>query len=126
MPTSYFIDKARGLVISRFWGVLTDNQVRDHRRSLAADTAFNPSFHHLADMRELIVAAVSDAVVAEVARESVFQRGARRAFVLNEEQYQRSGLARLFEEYAKQAPGQQIKVFHDLGEAEQWVEFGGG
>jgi hypothetical protein len=126
MPTSYSIDRARGLVISRFWGVLTDDQVRGHRQSLAADPDFDTSFHHLADMRELIVAAVSDAVVAEVARESVFRRGARRAFVLDEKQYLRSGLERLFREYATQAPGQQIKVFHDLEEAERWVEFGGG
>jgi hypothetical protein len=126
MPTSYSIDRARGLVISRFWGVLTDEQVRGHRQSLAADPDFDTSFHHLSDMRELIVAAVSDAVVAEVARESVFRRGARRAFVLDEKQYLRSGLERLFREYAEQAPGQQIKVFHDLEEAERWVEFGGG
>ncbi len=124
MPTSYFIDEARGLVVSRFWGVLTDDEVRDHRRVLAADTAFNPSFHHLADMRKLLVAAVSDAVVAEVARASVFGRGARRAFVLDEVQYLRSGLARLFEQYAKQAPRQRIKVFHELEMAERWVEFG--
>ena len=124
MPTSYIIDKARGLVVNRFWGVLTDDEVRDHRLRLAADTAFNPSFHHLADMRELLVAAVSDAVVAEVARSSVFGRGARRAFVLDEGQYLRSGLARLFEQYAKQAPGQRIKVFHELEMAERWVEFG--
>ena len=126
MPTSYSIDKARGLVISRFWGLLTDDQVRDHRRSLAADPDFDTSFHHLADMRELLVAAVSVAVVVEVARESVFGRGARRAFVLNEEQYLRSGLERLFQQYSEQAPGQQIKVFHDLEEAERWAKFGGG
>jgi len=125
MPTSYSIDKARHLVLSRFWGVLTNLEVRDHRRSLANDPDFDPAFHHLSDMRELIVAAVSDAVVTEVARESVFARGARRAFVLDEEQYLRSGLERLFRHYADQAPGQQIKVFHDLVEAEQWVEFGG-
>ena len=98
---------------------------RDHQRSLAADTAFNPAFHHLVDIRELVVAAVSDAVVEEAARASVFGRGARRAFVLDEVQYLRSGLARLFEEYAKQAPRQQIKVFHELEMAERWVEFGG-
>ncbi len=124
MPFSYFIDSTRGLVISRYWGVLTDDEIRDHRRNLGADTAFDSSFHHLSDMRELIIAAVSPAAVAEVARESVFGRGARRAFVLDEAQYLRSGLARLFREYAKQAPGQQIKVFHDLAEAERWVEFG--
>ena len=124
MPTSYLIDKARHLVLSRFWGVLTNPEVRSHRRSLATDPAFDPSFHHLSDLRELIVAAVSDAVVAEVARESVFRRGARRGFVLDEEQYVRSGLERLFKQYAEQAPGQKIKVFHDLAEAEQWVEFG--
>lgn len=126
MPTSYSIDSARGLVISRFWGVLTDAEVRDHRRSLAADPAFDPSFHHLSDFRELIVAAVTDATVAEVARESVFGRGARRAFVLDEVKYQRSGLERLFQQYAKQAPGQQIKVFHDMQEAERWVASVGG
>jgi len=114
------------MVISRFWGVLTDEQVRSHRRSLAADPDFDESLHHLADMSELIVAAVSDAVVAAVARESVFGRGARRAFVLDEEKYLRSGLERLFHEYARQAPSQQIKVFHDLEEAERWVEFGDG
>ena len=124
MPSSYSIDKARGLVISRFWGVLTDDQVRVHRERLAADPEFDPSFHHLADMRELIVAAVSDAVVVEVARASVFRRGARRAFILDKEQYLRSGLERLFRQYAEQARGQQIKVFHDLEEAERWVEFG--
>jgi hypothetical protein len=124
MPTSYSIDKARHLVLSRFWGVLTDLEVRGHSRSLGADPAFDPSFHHLSDLREVIVAAVSDAVVAEVARQSVFRRGARRAFVLDEEQYLRSGLARLFRQYAEQAPGQQIKVFHDLASAELWVEFG--
>lgn len=125
MPTSYSIDKARHLVLSRFWGVLTDQEVRGHGRNLATDPAFDPSFYHLCDLRELIVAAVSDAVVAEVAHESVFRRGTRRAFVLDEEQYLRSGLARLFQLYAEHAPGQQIKVFHDLAEAERWVEFGG-
>ena len=112
------------MVLSRFWGVLTDEEVRGHRQSLAADPAFGPAFHHLADLRELTVAAVSPAAVSEVARESVFRHGARRAFVLDEERYLRSGLARLFQQYAKQAPGQQIKVFHDLAEAERWVEFG--
>ena len=126
MPTSYTIDRARHLVLSRLWGVLTDEDVRGHRRSLAADPAFDPSFHHLADLRELIVAALSPATVAEVARESVFKRGARRAFVLDEERYLRSGLARMFQQYAEQAPGQQIKVFHDMAEAERWVELGGG
>ena len=125
MPSSYSIDKARGLVISRFWGVLSDDDVRNHRQRLAADNDFNPSFHHLADMREMIVVAVTDAVVTEVARASVFGRGARRAFVLDEEQYLRSGLERLFQQYSMQAPSQQIKVFHDLEVAERWVEFGG-
>ena len=124
MPTSYSIDKTRRLVLSRFWGLLTNSEVRNHRKSLAGDPAFDPSFHHLSDLRELIVAAVSDAVVTEVARESVFGRGARRAFVLDKEQYERSGLERLFKHYAEQAPGQQIRVFHDFAEAEQWVEFG--
>lgn len=122
MPTSYSIDTSRRLVLSRFWGVLTDEEVRGHRRSLAADPAFDSSFHHLADLRELTVAAVTLAAVAEVARESAFRRGARRAFVIGAEQYLRSGLARLFQQYATQAPGQQIKVFHDLAEAERWVE----
>jgi len=124
MPTSYSIDKARRLVLSRFWGLLTNSEVRSHRRNLSTDPAFDPAFHHLSDFRELIVAAVSDSVVTEVARESVFGRGARRAFVLDEEQYQRSGLERLFKQYAEQAPGQRIKVFHDFAEAERWAEFG--
>ena len=125
MPYSYTIDLSRGLVLSRFWGVLTDGDVRGHRRGLESDPAFDPSFHHLVDAREMAVAAVTDAAVTEVARESAFRRGTRRAFVLDEAQYRRSGLERLFLHYAEQARGQEVKVFHDLAEAERWAEFGG-
>lgn len=124
MPYSYTIDNSRGLVLSRFWGLLSDEDVRGHRRSIEADPAFDPSFHHLVDAREMTVAAMTDAAVTEVARQSAFRRGTRRAFVLDEALYWRSGLERLFLHYAEQARGQHVKVFHDLAEAERWAEFG--
>ena len=41
MPGSYLIDVANGIVFTRAWGVLADDEIIAHAQTLRADPRFN-------------------------------------------------------------------------------------
>jgi hypothetical protein len=51
MPITYRIDTKQGLVLTAATGVLTDDELLEHKRALAADPTFSPGMRQLSDVR---------------------------------------------------------------------------
>ena len=118
MPASYRIDVARRLVLSRAWGVFTAQDLLDHYNALAADPAFDPSFSQLVDLRDVEQVELDTSVIRRHALERLFGGGAQRALVVSSDMHY--GLARMYGAFAEFA-SQNVKVFRDMHEAEQWL-----
>lgn len=119
MPVSYTIDVERKLVISRAWGAMTDDDVRDHARLLRADPLFDPTYSQLLDMTGIS----KDLVHTNTKQESssygqLFATGVRRAWVASSDYT--FGMARMYAVAAERL-GQTIGVFRTREEAEKWL-----
>ena len=118
MPESYEIDVARGLVVCRAWGDLSNEDLRRHYRRLAADPDFSPDFLQIADLSGVTEFTLDSSVVEAEAQTSVFARGTRRAFVAPKGVAY--GLARMFAAHSAEA-GQEMQVFTERSNAEEWL-----
>jgi hypothetical protein len=118
MPISYAIDPKQRLVTTRLWGLVTDDDVRDHNQRLRTDPAFDPSYRQLADMTEFSESRVTTNVINESSTDQFFNPGTRRAFVAATEA--NFGLSRKFAQQAE-AVGQTIQVFRDMRSAKEWL-----
>jgi hypothetical protein len=101
------------------WGVFTDEELREHYRSIRNDSAFDPRFSQLCDIREVSEMRLSVTVVREVALMPVFDLSARRAVVVGGQEFH-FGLARMFAITAE-TNGSQVEVFKDMGAAREWL-----
>jgi hypothetical protein len=119
VPVSYAIDPKQKLVVTRLWGVVTDDEVLDHNRRLRADPAFDPGYRQLVHMTAITESRVTTNLINETSADQFFNPGTRRAFVATGDSI--FGMAR---KYALQAEaiGQTIEVFRDLRKAEEWLE----
>jgi hypothetical protein len=120
MPASYEIDAQRRLVLSRGWGVLTDEDLIDHYERLRADPDLDPTYAQLIDLREVERFATAGVTIELVARLRVFAPGARRAVIASEDVAY--GMARMFASFAE-SQDQQIEVFRDARAAVDWVSW---
>jgi hypothetical protein len=120
MPASYSIDPARRMVFSRGWGDLTDADLVGHQVALLADSAFDPSFAQLGDMREITdESRVTALGVRYLAGHDVFTPWARRAFVAPRPMSFQ--LARFFALLRTTRGDHAIEVFQELSPARLWV-----
>jgi hypothetical protein len=118
MPGSYLIDVESGVVYSRAWGVLTDEEVAAHSETLRADPQFKPDFRQIVDFRELTDIRLSGAGVRELARHNAFHRNARRAFVVaSDESF---GLVRMFGMFAD-SDVETFTIVRTLEAAFEWI-----
>jgi hypothetical protein len=118
MAASYRIDVARGVVYSRGWGVLTDEEIAAHAQTLRVDPRFDPGFRQIVDFRGLTNIRVSGAGVREVARYNPFRRDARRAFVVvSDEAF---GLTRMFGMFTDSS-AEQFGIFRSIEPALEWI-----
>jgi hypothetical protein len=118
MPATYEIDVARRLVLSRGWGVFTEQELIDHFTRLSNDPAFQSTFSQLADLREVTHAAVRREFLRRHALEHLFDRHARRAIVVSSADHYE--LARIYAEFAQYSPNN-VHVFRDMHDAEAWL-----
>jgi hypothetical protein len=118
MPTSYRIDRERGIIFSRGYGVLTDEDLQRHTESALADPAFDPGLDQLYDFTDVMETRVSAECIRELGRRSVYGPGARRAFVTPKDH--QFGLARMFEITSEDRSGR-VVVFRSLAEARAWL-----
>jgi hypothetical protein len=118
VPAKYLIDLERKLVISSAWGVVTDDDVREHNRALRADPLFDPRYRQLVDMSGITEDLVDIQTKREASENQIFSPGARRAWVASAD-YQ-FGMARMYS-IAAERLGQSIGVFRSRSEAEEWL-----
>jgi len=118
VPAVHDIDVARGLVLTREWGELSDEDLRGLYERIRSDPAFDPSFRQLCDLRAVTKITTSADTLRFLAQSSIFQAGVRRAFVVDREVD--FGLARLFQTYSE-CEGGTVEVFRNMSEAETWL-----
>jgi hypothetical protein len=118
LPATYSIDIGRKLVISRAWGAITDDDVREHARILRADPLFDPTYRQLLDMTGITEDLVHTNTKQESSYGQLFARGVRRAWVASADYT--FGMARMYA-VAAERQGQTVGVFRARSEAEEWL-----
>jgi hypothetical protein len=120
MPVSYKIDKESRLVTSTAWGVITRQEIIDHRRKLAADPDFSPTYSTIADFTRVTKLEITAADVQAFAAKNVFAPSARRAIIVADSEA--FGLARMFE-ILRDAKGEEgIRIFRKIEHAREWLQ----
>jgi hypothetical protein len=119
LPASYTIHVDQKLVVSRFWGAATDDDIFDHGQRLRNDPLFRPDFRQLVDMSELTEIRVGSGVVRDASRNQFFAPGVRRALVAKSDAA--FGMARMYA-IASENSGQTIEVFRDIKAAKAWLD----
>jgi len=96
VPAEYTIDLARAIVFTRGYGVITDDDLRNHASMLRRDPSFQPTFRQFVDFSAVTGVEVTAAGVASIlGSANPFPPDAVRAvFVSNDAAF---GLSRLFE-----------------------------
>jgi hypothetical protein len=118
MPASYRIDLPRGVVFSRGWGELTDEEILAHAAALRADARFAPGLRQVADFRGLTKLRVTSEGVRSAAKNNPFGSDARRSFVAPFDEA--LGMIRMFGQYMD-ADTTHFRIFRTLGPAMEWV-----
>ena len=118
MPASYLIDSPRGVVFSRGWGVLTDEEILTHARVLRADSRLTPKLRQVADFRDVTKLGVTSDGVRRAAKNNPFGPEARRSFVAPLDET--LGMLRMFGIYID-ADTSQFQIFRTLEPAMKWV-----
>jgi hypothetical protein len=122
MPSSYEIHRDQHIVVVRFWGVLTGEEIDDFRKSLRADPAFDASLRYIIDMRGVTVLAYSSTRVRQAAVGQIFRGPQRRAIVaFSDEQF---GVSRMFATFAA-LEGEVVHVYRRWEQAAEWLELTG-
>jgi hypothetical protein len=118
MPTSYRIDKSLGMIFSSASGVVTDDDLRGHQRSVLADPDFDPRFNQIWDFQRVDDVEVSNAVLRALAESKSFSAESKRAVVAPRDVVY--GMARMFQMLHEEAP-EAFRVFRSPAEARAWL-----
>jgi hypothetical protein len=118
VPAEYELDLALGLVRTKEWGVLTDDDLRELYERIRSDPAFDPSFRQLCDLREVTKITTTAEALRALAQSHVFSPASRRAFVVG--RAVDFGLARMYQAYSE-VEGQTVEVFREMDEAKVWL-----
>jgi hypothetical protein len=121
MPYEYTIDAERRLIITRWWGDLTDQDMFDHHQQLGMDPRFNPEFSVLLDMSDATdYTGLTVAGLKKAAQKPFYGPHTRRAVIAPREAL--FGLARLFDAYREIARGEEhSRVFTNRPAAMLWL-----
>jgi hypothetical protein len=122
MPMTYTIDASHKLVRATGSGVLTDDDVMNHRRALAADPEFSPQMREISDIRtvtefQVTPAGVRIMVAADV--KMVASGGMHKLAVVAEENVA-YGMSRMYQTLGE--PNiRSVGVFRNYKDAEEWL-----
>jgi hypothetical protein len=120
MPVAYTIDKEKGRVVSWGEGVVGWGDIIAHMEGLTKEPDFRPTFSQLIDFAKVTRIELTHDQIYELAKRTVFEKGAMRAFVAATPiQY---GLSRMFQSYRKIYGAETIHIFADRREATQWLD----
>lgn len=124
MPCGYEINPALRLVRSHLRGLVTYDEIMEHRRKLLADPAFRADYSQLTDLTEMTGTSVTSDEIQQLARGSPFVPAARRAAVAPADVA--FGLTRMFASFRESnSPQEQFRVFRKLEDAMEWLALPG-
>jgi hypothetical protein len=118
MPVDYSIDSIRGVVLSRWSGVVTASEILSKAEQLRDDPAFDRNYSELIDMNNFegtdVTSATLDGIIRRVCSYSLSSRHAvvapgPAAF----------GIARMYQ--ALHGEEHNFVVFHNMTEARDWL-----
>jgi len=121
VAAEHYIDEKLGIVFSRAWGVLTDEDLLQHQRRLRVDTSFHPALNQLFDFYDVTAVEVSGLGIRTLADRNPFGAGARRAFVVRRESLALYGLLRMFQALTSEHPDELRVQFEDVSQAQCWL-----
>ena len=122
MPISYRIDPERGLVVTTASGILTDDDIIELKRQLAADPDFKAGMRELSDVR-----AVTDLQVSTNGVRRMVAMDERPASTANRHKLAivagtdaTFGMARMYQMFTE-SNQPHVAVFRDYDKARQWL-----
>lgn len=118
MPSSYWIDTERGILFSRGWGALSDEELLACANRLRVEPRFRPTFRQVVDFRDLKEIQVTSEGVRSLAQIHPFHRQAHRAVVVSSDAA--FGLTRMFALLADADP-EHFGIFRSLEPAMEWI-----
>lgn len=123
MPISYEIDEAKGLVVTRASGDLTDQDILQLKARLVADPKWTPGMRELSDVRSIDRLSVTAVGVRHMAlrdeRDARALASYRLAIVVSRDEVY--GMARMYQIMTEQTVPN-VRVFRDIEEAKNWLE----
>jgi hypothetical protein len=119
MPAAYVIDAPHHVVLSRAWGILTDEDLERHQKALTADPAFDPSFDQLFDFESVTRTDLTTEGTRYLARRDTFGPHSRRAFVVVSQSM--FGMMRMYEQLLKEDPDELRVQLDHLAAAREWL-----
>ncbi len=117
MPLHYTIDASLKVILSTATGTLNATEVDEHRKLLAADRHFSPTFAHLIDLRSITDLQISPRGAKSLSASPIFGPVARRAFVVNGDLLY--GMSRIFSGWHESAL--HMEIFRSMDDAFKWL-----
>jgi hypothetical protein len=121
VPAEHVVDDSRGIVQSRAWGKLTDDDLLEHQRRVREDPHFQPDLNQLFDFRDVEDVALTAHGIDTLAERNPFGRGAKRAFVIRPGALAMYGLMRMFQTLTSEHPDELRVQFDDIEAAKSWL-----
>lgn len=118
VPVTYRIDHKLRTVLSSAYGVLTEADIQLHKDGLSRDLEFDPTYNHLYDMLEVTEVKLSVAFTKNFARQSLFGKTSKRAFVTS--LGVTVGIVNVFRGWHQAFPDK-VEVFSTVDEAWKWL-----
>ena len=122
MPLTYTIEPSRNLIVATGTGVLTDDDVMEHRRVLVADPRFSFEMRELSDIRQvtdfrLTPAGIRVMVAADV---KMMAAGGMHKLAVVAEENVAYGMSRMYQTLGE--PNiRLVGVFRNYKEALEWL-----
>lgn len=116
MPGDYTFRKDIGFVLTRFWGVVTDEDFTGAYKALLSDAQFEPGMAEISDLRLVTssrVSAVALNQVAAMTKSKLVSANASGRTVIVAPRTLPFGLSRMYEGLAAAGP-QEVRVFRTL------------
>ena len=123
MPIEYAIDEDLGVVFATASGVLTEDELLEHKRKVISDPNFKPGFVELSDVRSVSDLAISasglERFVAQDDSDAERLRDYKLAIVVSGAL--EFGMGAMYEMMSR-ANNRDVRIFRDLGLAKEWLQ----
>jgi len=114
----YAIDKTRGIIFTRAWGTLTDDELLGYQQRLRADAMHNPAYWEFVDFSQVVDVQVSSDAVEALANNALWEPGAKLAILAPTDL--KFGMTRIYQTLSPDR-SQEIQIFRDKLEALAWL-----